>query len=111
MITSVYTRSYVGSSHFLFELATTQFCCFPLALMACVDGGSNTSTSHFFEICSPTDSGPDLDGMDHRSYDAQFKDLRDMLVPLVRNVANFESHIQTTTNSVVLLKSRITDMK
>ena len=57
--------------------------------------------------------GPDLDGMCGRSgltTGEQFKEVRDMLVPLVRNVANYESHIQTVTNSVVLLTSRITNV-
>ena len=33
------------------------------------------------------------------------------LVPLARSVANFESHIQTITNSVVLLTSRVTNIE
>ena len=50
-------------------------------------------------------SSLDLDGMGLRSFDAQFKGIRDMLLPLARSVANYESHIQTITNSVVRLTS------
>ena len=45
---------------------------------------------------------PDLDGIGRRSFDEQFKELRDMLLPLGRSVADYESHIQTITNSVPL---------
>ena len=83
--------------------------------MACVDDGSNVpisplpvTSSNFGSISG---SGLDLDGMGHRSYDAHFKELRDMVVPLVRNVASYESHIQTISNSVVLLTSRITNIE
>ena len=41
----------------------------------------------------------------------QFKELRDMLGPLMRSVTNFESHVQTISNSVVLLTSRITNVE
>ena len=78
--------------------------------MACLDDGSEvpislkpgTSSNHG----SPNGSGPDLDGMGPRSFDVQFKELRDIWLPLARSVANYESHIQTITNSVVLLTSR-----
>ena len=59
-------------SHFLFER---------------VDNGSNVpvspkpATSSNFG--SPKGSGPDLDGVGHRSHDAQFKELRDVLGPLL----------------------------
>ena len=33
-------------------------------------------------VGSPNDSGHDLDGMGHRSIDAQFKELRFFLLPL-----------------------------
>ena len=35
-------------------------------------------------VGSPNGSGPDLDGMGHRSFDAQFKELRFILLPLAR---------------------------
>ena len=36
----------------------------------------------------------------------QFKEFCDMLGPLVRSVTNFEGHVQTISNSVVLFTSR-----
>ena len=65
----------------LVQVSTTQFCCFPPAFMACVDDGSNVSISPLPSTSSNFGSlggsGPDLHGMGHRSYDAQFKELRD----------------------------------
>ena len=56
--------------------------------MACVDDASNVPVSPLpatsSNFGSPDGSGPDLDGVGSRSYDAQFKKLRDMLGPLVR---------------------------
>ena len=89
--------SHFGSSHFLFERArcfpvhesfwfcrvqvsTTQFCSSPPVLMASVDDGSDVPISPMpgtsSNCGSPDGSGPDLDGMGHRSIDAQFKELR-----------------------------------
>ena len=45
---------------------------------------------------SPNGSGPDLDGMAHHSYDAQFKEVRDILSPLVQG-------LKTWTNTQDLL--------
>ena len=64
-------------------------------------------------VGSPDGSGHDLDGMASRSTDDQLKEIRELLLPLVpveRSVANFENHIQTITNSVVLLTSRLTTL-
>ena len=58
---------------------------------------------------SPNGSGPDLDGMGGRSTDEQLNEIQELLLPLVRNVANYESHIQT--NTVVLLTSRVTNIE
>ena len=63
---------------------------------------------------SPNGSGHDLDGMASRSTDEQLREIRELLLPLVplaRSVANYENHIQTITNSVVLLTSRITNIE
>ena len=62
--------------------------------MACVDDGSNVPVSLLpttsSNVGSPDGSGPDVDGMGHRACDAQFKELRDMLLPLVRRFADFD---------------------
>ena len=83
--------------------------------MASVDGGSDVPISPMpgtsSNYGSPNGSGPDLDGMGPRSFDAPFKELRDMLLPLARSVANYESHIQTITNSVVPLTTRLTNIE
>ena len=80
--------------------------------MACVDDASNVPISPLpatsTNFGSPNGSGPDLDGMGNRSSDAQFKDLRDMLGPLVRGFTDFENHVKTISNAVGLLTSRIT---
>ena len=63
---------------------------------------------------SPNGSGPDLDGMCGRSdlaMEEQFKELRDVLGPLMRSVTNFESRVQTISNSVGLLTSRINNVE
>ena len=84
--------------------------------MACVDDGSEVplspmpgTSSNYYG--SPNGSGPDLDGVGPCSSDAQFKELREMWLPLARSVANYESHIQTITNSVVLVASRLTNIE
>ena len=54
--------------------------------MASVDDGSHVPFSPMPRTSSnygsPNGSGPHLDGMGHRSIDAQFKELRDILLPL-----------------------------
>ena len=65
-------------------------------------------------VGSPNGSGHDLDGMASRSTDEQLKEIGELLLPLVplaRSVANFENHIQTITNSVVLLTFRVTNIE
>ena len=52
----------------LVHVSTTQFCSFPPVLMKSLDDGSDVPIS-----LMPIGSGPDLDGMSHRSIDAQFK--------------------------------------
>ena len=62
------------------QVSTTQFCSSPPVLMASVDDGSDVPISPMpgtsSNCGSPDGSGPDLDGMGHRSIDAQFKELR-----------------------------------
>ena len=41
---------------------------------------------------SPNGSGPDLDGMAHNSYDAQFKEVRDILLPIVQGFKDLDKH-------------------
>ena len=60
---------------------------------------------------SPNGSGPDLDGTVHHAYDAQFKELRDMLVPLVRGFRDFENHVKTIGEVVGLVTSRVTNVE
>ena len=67
--------------------------------MAGVDDGSDVPISivpgSSSNYGSPDGSGPDLDGMGHRSIDAQFKELRDILLPLARGFAEFDNHVKT----------------
>ena len=52
--------------------------------------------------------------MASRSTDEQLREIRELLLPLepfARSIANYENHIQTITNSVVLLTSRITNIE
>ena len=134
MIARSRLRSHFGSSHFLLEhalcfscftsflwfcrvqVSTTQFCSFPPVLMANVDDGwevrispePDTSLNHG----SPQGSGPDLDGMGHRSsFDAQFKELRDILLPLARGFAEFDNHVKTISDAVGAVTSRITSVE
>ena len=51
-------------------------------------------------VGSPNGSGTDLDGMDHRSVDAQFKELRDVLLPLARGFAEFDNYVKTLSEAV-----------
>ena len=53
----------------------------------------------------------ELDGMNNRSYDAQFKELRPSLGPLVRGFIDFENHVKTISIAVGLLTSRITNVE
>ena len=43
---------------------------------------------------SPNGSGPDLDGMDHHSFDAEFKELRYVFLPFARGLADFVKSCQ-----------------
>ena len=59
---------------------------------------------------SPDCSALDLERTVSRSTDEQLSEIRELLLLLVllaRSVANYENHIQTITNSVVLLTSRV----
>ena len=60
---------------------------------------------------SPDGSGHDLDGMGHRSIDAQFKELRDRLLPLARGFAEFDKHVETISEAVGAVTSRITNVE
>ena len=57
-------------------------------------------------------SGPDLDGMGHRSIDAQFKELRYIyiyiyiLLPLARVFADFDNHVKTMSEAVGAVSKR-----
>ena len=87
--------SHFGSNHFLFERARV----FPIheLLMANVDVGSDVPISLLgtsSNYGSPNDFGPDLDGMRHRSIDAQFNELRGLLLPLARGFADCDNQSQ-----------------
>ena len=64
--------------------------------MARVGDGSNVlmsrSPAASSNFGSPNGSSPDLDGMAHHSYDAQFKEVRDILVPLVQGFKDLDKH-------------------
>ena len=60
---------------------------------------------------SPDGSGPDLDGMGHRSIDAQFKELRDILLPLARGLADFDNHVKTVSEAAGMVNSRIASVE
>ena len=82
--------------------------------MACVNDGSNVPSSLLptasSNVGSPDGSRPDVDGMG--SCDAQFKELRDMLLPLVRRFADFvDNHVKTISDAVVLVTSRMTNVE
>ena len=51
-------------------------------------------------------SDHDLDGMGHRSIDAQFKELRDFLLPLARGLADFDNHVKTISKAVGMVTCR-----
>ena len=70
--------------------------------MASADDGSDVPFSPMpgtsSNYGSPTSSGPDLDGMGHRSFDAQFKELRDMLLPAMeQNVSTLPENVNSLT--------------
>ena len=56
-------------------------------------------------------SGHDLDGVGHRSIDAQFKELRDVLLPLARGFAEFDNHVKTLSEAVGMVTSRIASVE
>ena len=91
-------------------MSTTQFCCFPPALVARVDDASDRpvpvspvpiTSSNWGSL---NGSGADVEGMSGHSIEEQLKELREMLGPLVRS-------IQTLAHSVVLLASRINNVE
>ena len=88
-VSPVHERFWFG----LVQVSTTQLCSFLLVLMASVDDGSDVPISPMAgtssKYGSPDGSGPDLNGMGHRSIDAQFKELPDILLPLARGFADF----------------------
>ena len=125
-------RSHFGSSHFLFERAYVflasraflvlscpivynQFCSFSPVLMASVDDGSEVPISLMSGTSSnygsPDGSGPDLDRMGHRSIDAQFKELRHILLPLACGFADFDNHVKTLSEAVGVGTSRNTSVE
>ena len=99
----------------LVQVATTRFCSFPLVPTAGVGDGSGVLISLMpgtsSNYGSPNGSGPDLDGMGHRSIDAQFKELRDILSPLARGFANFDNHVKTLSEAVGMVTSRIASVE
>ena len=62
-------------------------------------------------VRSPNGSGHDLDGMGHRSIDAQFKELRDILLPLARGFADFDNYVKTLSEAVGMVTSRIASVE
>ena len=99
----------------LVQVSTTQFCSSPLVFMASVNDGSDVPISPMpgtsSNYGSPSGSGPDLDGMGHRSIDAQFKELRDILLPLARGFADFDNHVETLGEAVGMVTSRIASVE
>ena len=49
--------------------------------------------------------------MGHRSIDAQFKEFRDMLLPLARGFADFDNHVKTLSEAVCMVTSRIASVE
>ena len=80
--------------------------------MTSVDDGSDVPISLVpgtsSNYGSPNGSDPDFDGMGHRSIDDQFKELRDILLPLARGFAEFENHSKILSEAVGMVTSRIT---
>ena len=83
--------------------------------MASVDDGSDVLISPMLGTSSnsgsPDGAGPDLDGMGHRSFDAQFKELRYILLPLARGFAEFDNHVKTLSEAVGMVTSRIASVE
>ena len=83
--------------------------------MVSVDDGSDVPLSPMPGTSSNYDSlngsGPDLDGMGHRSFDAQIKELRDMLLPLARGFADFDNQVKTLCEAVGMVTCRITSVE
>ena len=83
--------------------------------MASADDGSDVPTSLMpgtsSNCGSPNGSGPDLDGMGHRSIDAQFKELRDIFLPLARGFADFDNHVKTLSEAAGMATSRIASVE
>ena len=75
--------------------------------MATIDGGSDVPISPLpgtFSNCgSPNGSGPDLDGMDQRSINVQFRELRDIMS---RGFADFGNHVKIISDAVGAVTSR-----
>ena len=94
------------------------FLCIPFVLMAtdrtCEDAmhtslpGSPPLSSN---VGSPNCFGHDLDGMGHRSIGAQFKELRNILLPLARRFADFDNHVKTLSEAVGMVTSRIVSVE
>ena len=107
-------RSHFGSSHFLFKRSRWFSRWRAFLVLTCP---SVYNSVLLFPICShgvcwrwvkraffsrspatssnfgsPDGSGPDLDGMPHHSHDAQFKEVRDMLLPLVQGFKDLDKH-------------------
>ena len=83
--------------------------------MASVDDGSDVpiypmpgTSSNYGSL---NGSGPDLDGMGHRSIDAQFKEVRDILLPLARGFADYDNHVKTLSEAVGMVTSRIASVE
>ena len=49
--------------------------------------------------------------MGHRSIDAQFKELRDILLPLARGFADFDNHVKTLSEAVGMVTSWIASVE
>ena len=49
--------------------------------------------------------------MGHRSMDAQFKELRDLLLPLAQRFADFYNHGNTLSEAVGMVTSRIASVE
>ena len=119
-------HSYFGSIHFLFErarcfpvherfwfcfvqVATTQFCCFPLVLMARASDGTDVPVSLLLasssKVGSPNGSPPDLEGTGYRVSTVEEK-INEMFVQvaklllLVQSVSRFENCVQTLSQTL-----------
>ena len=83
--------------------------------MASVDDGSDVLISPVPGISSnygsPGGSRPDLDGMGDRSIDAQFKELRHILLPPARGFADFDKQVKSICEAAGIVTSRITSVE